>query len=77
MAMARPIRALVVVSVMLWCFFIYLILGPQKEIHLPERYSHERDPNLDREREPAMMSPSHDDDDDDAARRQADFSHLQ
>ncbi|CRK41104.1 hypothetical protein BN1723_005042, partial [Verticillium longisporum] len=52
MAMARPIRALVVVSVMLWCFFIYLILGPQKEIHLPERYSHERDPNLDLTGEP-------------------------
>ncbi|EEY14026.1 glycolipid 2-alpha-mannosyltransferase, partial [Verticillium alfalfae VaMs.102] len=52
MAMARPIRALVVVSVMLWCFFIYLILGPQREIHLPERYSHERDPNLDLTGEP-------------------------
>ena len=50
MAMARPVRALLFVAVILWCFFLYQILKPTPTVNGPaERYlNFERDPNLDR-----------------------------
>jgi mannosyltransferase len=50
MALARPVRALMVVAGLLWCFFLYQIFKPTPEIKGPaDRYlNFERDPNLDR-----------------------------
>lgn len=48
MAIARPVRALIVVSILLWCFFLYQLLGATSSIQVPERYSHEQDPNMER-----------------------------
>lgn len=46
MALARPIRALIAVSIFLWCFCLYQIFGPSSQIRLPERFKHEKDPVL-------------------------------
>lgn len=51
MAIARPVRALALLAVFLWCFFLYQIFKPTESIYTPgSRYSNfERDPMLDRE----------------------------
>ncbi len=50
MAIARPVRALMLVAVFLWCFFLYQVINPTAYIFGPAgRYANfERDPNLDR-----------------------------
>ncbi|GKT84827.1 glycolipid 2-alpha-mannosyltransferase [Colletotrichum tofieldiae] len=53
MAVARPVRALALAAVMLWCFFLYQIFGPERPIgQKPVRYDNGRDPNLDPTGEP-------------------------
>jgi mannosyltransferase len=54
MGVARPVRALAFVAVILWCFFIYQLLKPGPDIRGPgDRYMNfERDPNLDPTGEP-------------------------
>lgn len=54
MTIARPLRALIILAILLWCFFVYQLLKPSPEFQGPgDRYlNFERDPNLDR-REPA------------------------
>lgn len=51
MTVARPLRALIIAAVILWCFFLYQMFKPVPEFHGPgDRYiNFERDPNLDRE----------------------------
>lgn len=51
MALARPVRAMIVFAVILWCFVVFQIFKPMPERHGPgDRYlNFERDPNLDRE----------------------------
>lgn len=52
MSFARPIRALVLAGILLWCFFLYqVLLKPSLSTRGPgARYTNfERDPNLDRE----------------------------
>lgn len=58
MAVARPLRALMVLAVVLWCFFLYQVLKPTPMIRGPgDRYMNfERDPNLDRELLPPSLS---------------------
>lgn len=50
MALARPLRALGLAAILLWCFFLYQIFRPSTPIkgpgHLYKNF--ERDPNLDR-----------------------------
>lgn len=50
MTVARPVRALIAVGIILWCFFLFQIFAPSWGLTGPgERYSNfERDPNLDR-----------------------------
>jgi hypothetical protein len=51
MAIAKPVRALIILSIVLWGFFLWQLLGDSSSgiaIRPPNRYSHERDPNLDR-----------------------------
>lgn len=54
MAIARPVRALIGLAAVLWCFFLYQCFKPTPEIHGPgDRYMYfERDPNLDRKEAP-------------------------
>lgn len=54
MTIARPVRALILVAILLWCFFLYQLLKPSPEFHGPgDRYlNFERDPNLDPTFEP-------------------------
>jgi mannosyltransferase len=51
MAIARPIRALALAAVLMWCFFLYQIFKPAAPVRGPgEQFQNlERDPNLDRE----------------------------
>jgi mannosyltransferase len=53
MAIARPIRVLAIVAVVLWVFFLYQIFGPTRYPKGPgDRVTlknMDRDPNLDRE----------------------------
>jgi len=50
MAVARPVRALALAAIMMWCFFLYQIFKPSGS--LPGRGDTgpiiEKDPNLDR-----------------------------
>ena len=50
MTIARPVRALILVAILLWCFFLYQVFKPTASIFGPAgRYANfERDPNLDR-----------------------------
>jgi hypothetical protein len=50
MAIARPVRALIGLAVVLWCFFLFQMFKPMPEFHGPaDRFiNFERDPNLDR-----------------------------
>jgi hypothetical protein len=50
MGIARPVRALIGVAIVVWCFFLYVLFKPSPELHGPgDRYlNFERDPNLDR-----------------------------
>lgn len=50
MTIARPVRALILVAIFLWCFFLYQLFKPSPEFHGPgDRYlNFKRDPNLDR-----------------------------
>jgi mannosyltransferase len=59
MAIARPVRALALLAVILWCFFVYQVLKPSPGLRGPgDRYiNFERDPNLDRESR-TIPSPS-------------------
>lgn len=75
MAIARPVRALVLTAAICWCFVIFrLFKMPSSEIHGPgERYlNFERDPNLDPTGEPEGIlrrtSPQYDADAKDSAR---------
>ncbi|PHH79011.1 hypothetical protein CDD80_5864 [Ophiocordyceps camponoti-rufipedis] len=75
MAIARPVRALVLTAAICWCFVIFhLFKMPSSEIHGPgERYlNFERDPNLDPTGEPEGIlrrtSPQYDPDAKDSAR---------
>ncbi|CAG9943234.1 unnamed protein product [Clonostachys rosea f. rosea IK726] len=54
MALARPVRAMIVFAVILWCFVVFQIFKPMPERHGPgDRYlNFERDPNLDPTGEP-------------------------
>ncbi|KAJ3519303.1 hypothetical protein NM208_g14176 [Fusarium decemcellulare] len=54
MTVARPVRALIVTGVVLWCFFLWQIFAPSWSFKGPgERYANfERDPNLDPTGEP-------------------------
>lgn len=54
MGLARPVRMLGLVAVVLWCFFLYQLFKPTASIFGPAgRYANfERDPNLDREEAP-------------------------
>ncbi|KAH6686270.1 putative alpha-1, 2-mannosyltransferase [Plectosphaerella plurivora] len=55
MALAKPVRALIILSIFLWAFFLYELLGDSSTgiaIRPPNRYGHERDPNLDPTGEP-------------------------
>ena len=54
MAIARPIRVLGLVAIGLWIFFIYQVWGPKKYPKGPgdTLENMDRDPNLDRMREP-------------------------
>ncbi|KAJ4198602.1 putative mannosyltransferase ktr4 [Fusarium falciforme] len=54
MTVARPVRALIAVGIILWCFFLFQIFAPSWGLTGPgERYSNfERDPNLDPTDEP-------------------------
>jgi mannosyltransferase len=54
MTIARPVRALILVAILLWCFFLYQLFKPTPEFHGPgDRYlNFERDPNLDPTFEP-------------------------
>ncbi|KFA48114.1 hypothetical protein S40293_09296 [Stachybotrys chartarum IBT 40293] len=54
MAIARPFRALMLLAVVLWCFFLYQIFKPTPTLHGPgDRYQNfERDPTLDPTGEP-------------------------
>ncbi len=53
MALARPLRALLLSAVLLWCFFLYQMFKPSEPVHrsggLGGLETIERDPNLDRE----------------------------
>ncbi|KAL6700114.1 glycosyltransferase family 15 protein [Trichoderma pleuroticola] len=55
MAIARPVRALGTLALVLWCFFLYQLLKPSSGYNSPgDRYiNFERDPNLDPTGEPA------------------------
>lgn len=50
MAIARPVRALGLAAVLMWCFFLYTILKPSPGLHGPggSVRGYEKDPNLDR-----------------------------
>lgn len=49
MAIARPVRALGVAALLLWCFFLYHIFKPGTSSSKAQQViSYERDPNLDR-----------------------------
>ena len=51
MAIARPVRALGLAAIVMWCFFLYTILKPSPGLQGPGgsvRGGYERDPNLDR-----------------------------
>lgn len=54
MAIARPVRTLGLLAVVLWCFFLYQLFKPTASIFGPAgRYANfERDPNLDRKEPP-------------------------
>ncbi|UNI19076.1 putative mannosyltransferase ktr4 [Purpureocillium takamizusanense] len=54
MAIARPVRALLILAAVVWCFFLYQIFKPDGLIRGPgARYQNfERDPNLDPTGEP-------------------------
>jgi mannosyltransferase len=54
MAIARPVRALVGLAAVLWCFFLFQMFKPMPEFHGPaDRFiNFERDPNLDPTGEP-------------------------
>lgn len=59
MAIARPVRALGLAAVLMWCFFLYTILKPSPGLHGPGgsvRGGYERDPNLDRMLNPQPIS---------------------
>jgi hypothetical protein len=51
MAIARPVRALGTVAILMWCFFIWMLFRPTVSPLAPSaRFtSNEQDPNLDRE----------------------------
>lgn len=49
MAIARPVRALGLAAILMWCFFLYQIFKPGTSIsQSSDIVSDERDPNLDR-----------------------------
>lgn len=58
MAIARPVRTLGLLAVVLWCFFLYQLFKPTASIFGPAgRYANfERDPNLDRKRLPFRLA---------------------
>lgn len=61
MAIARPVRALGLAAVLMWCFFLYTILKPSPGLHGPGgsvRGGYERDPNLDRMPTPSLFRAS-------------------
>ncbi|KAK4451839.1 family 15 putative glycosyltransferase [Podospora aff. communis PSN243] len=55
MAIARPVRALGLAAIVMWCFFIWNIFTPSAPIKKPDPFNgnmYERDPNLDPTGEP-------------------------
>lgn len=49
MAIARPVRALGLVAIVLWCFFVWQIFKPTAPLKIPDNIPpNEQDPNLER-----------------------------
>lgn len=59
MAIARPVRALGLAAIVMWCFFLWQIFGPSDPRTgggYPGPY--ERDPNLDRKQHVSALAVS-------------------
>ena len=59
MALARPLRVLLLAAFLAWCFFLYHIFRPSQPIRAqgPSLEKIERDPNLDRTSRPPSPGP--------------------
>lgn len=60
MAIARPVRALGLAAVVMWCFFVWQLFKPTASPLRPgdSRYNTiEKDPNLDRKRTHHLQLP--------------------
>lgn len=59
MAIARPVRALGLAAIVMWCFFVWQLMKPAPSSTIDQHrrmFPNERDPNLDRE-SPSPRTP--------------------
>lgn len=57
MAIARPVRALGLAAILMWCFFLWTIWRPAAPLGPGDSLKNlERDPNLDRKHHPPQFT---------------------